>query len=290
MPAVQAAREAARRAQCSNNQKQISLAMLNYEAGRRKLPSLQNSLVGYATGVSWGVVILPFLDRVDLWNVWKSGGSGQRFLRITWCPSDPPTSNSATDTPCSYTANGLVIRNALYADTTTTPATYPLQPLSLDYVNSHDGTATTLLLSENLRDDWYTSGSATYGWTDLSQCNVTFGYAGSTSTSQVFSARSDSTYSNFVKNYPNSMSPTPPSAPQTSPPFWFNVSSNHGSGVVAAYCDGHVSFLRSDVDGTAAIPGSTINYSSNPPIPSIWNALCTPDGATWEGGIDESLL
>src|SRR5688500_1892604 len=38
LPAIQAAREAARRSSCTNNMKQIGLAVLNYESGRKQLP------------------------------------------------------------------------------------------------------------------------------------------------------------------------------------------------------------------------------------------------------------
>ena len=86
MPAVQAAREAALR-RCLNNQKQISLAMLGYEAARKRFPSLQNPVSTISGGVGWGVVLLPDPDRMDLWNVWKNGNAsnaGYRYLRITW--------------------------------------------------------------------------------------------------------------------------------------------------------------------------------------------------------------
>ena len=38
LPAIQAAREAARRSQCANNMRQLSLAVLNYESARKELP------------------------------------------------------------------------------------------------------------------------------------------------------------------------------------------------------------------------------------------------------------
>src|ERR1700754_4256292 len=38
LPAVQAAREAARRGQCTNNMKQVALAILNYESTKKQLP------------------------------------------------------------------------------------------------------------------------------------------------------------------------------------------------------------------------------------------------------------
>ena len=67
LPAVQAAREAARRSQCSNNLKQIGLGFHNYHDTFKAFP-LPEVVVVYATGglgtaQSWGVNILPFIEQ-----------------------------------------------------------------------------------------------------------------------------------------------------------------------------------------------------------------------------------
>ena len=63
LPAVQAAREAARRMQCTNNLKQVGLALLNYESGFGVLPpgGLEMSS-GVTYGTSWWVRILPYIE------------------------------------------------------------------------------------------------------------------------------------------------------------------------------------------------------------------------------------
>jgi prepilin-type N-terminal cleavage/methylation domain-containing protein/prepilin-type processing-associated H-X9-DG protein len=68
LPAVQAAREAARRAQCQSSVKNIALAVLNYESARKELPV---GLVGQAKeveGWSWSTLTLPYLEQHAIYN------------------------------------------------------------------------------------------------------------------------------------------------------------------------------------------------------------------------------
>jgi prepilin-type N-terminal cleavage/methylation domain-containing protein len=100
LPAVQAAREAVRRIQCSNHLKQIALAVHNYESALLSFPP--SAVVDWtvsATGNngSWGVHgrILPYLeqgnlyDRVDLTTAWdfQMVIDGLR-ISLYRCPSD----------------------------------------------------------------------------------------------------------------------------------------------------------------------------------------------------------
>jgi prepilin-type N-terminal cleavage/methylation domain-containing protein/prepilin-type processing-associated H-X9-DG protein len=78
LPAVQQAREAARRTQCKNNLKQIGLALHNYESTFKRLPAgnyggtiSASSSVGSDDGLAWSYMILPYHDQANLYNsVW----------------------------------------------------------------------------------------------------------------------------------------------------------------------------------------------------------------------------
>jgi prepilin-type processing-associated H-X9-DG protein len=70
LPAVQSAREAARRAQCVNNLKQIGLACHNYQQAHEAYPG---NIVGKDGQplLSWRVAILPYIEQEDLYNEFK---------------------------------------------------------------------------------------------------------------------------------------------------------------------------------------------------------------------------
>src|SRR6476646_8569805 len=85
LPAVQAAREAARRMQCSNHLKQIGLALQNYHDTFQSLPygararfvntSSSNTFPGgvQTYGPSWYVGILPFAEQKPLSDLIEAG-------------------------------------------------------------------------------------------------------------------------------------------------------------------------------------------------------------------------
>jgi prepilin-type N-terminal cleavage/methylation domain-containing protein len=112
LPAVQAARESARRGQCTNNLRQLGLAIQNHESSRRVLPagyrsgpqrgaapSLVDSASGDASpGWGWGALLLPYLEEAPLaasidldQPLWRP--EFREPIRTTvasyLCPSDP---------------------------------------------------------------------------------------------------------------------------------------------------------------------------------------------------------
>src|SRR5208282_1251648 len=111
LPAVQSAREAARRVQCVNNMKQLGLALSNYEstygiypygmARENCGPNCSFSPNGYFVGSSLFVRMLPYIEQQVMANAYNyslinwtadNGTVGAVGLGVLWCPSDGLTS------------------------------------------------------------------------------------------------------------------------------------------------------------------------------------------------------
>ncbi len=99
LPAVQKVRDAAARTQCSNNLKQASLAVFNYESTYRSLPTSTRP-PGFTTAprISWTIGLLPFIEQqnvrnlYDLTSNWDSPNNlvlTSQPIKIFKCPSSP---------------------------------------------------------------------------------------------------------------------------------------------------------------------------------------------------------
>jgi prepilin-type N-terminal cleavage/methylation domain-containing protein len=109
LPAVQAAREAARRTQCANHLKQLGLGAQNFHDTRLFLPpSRLGNPSGSADWLTWAVVIMPFIEQRNNYDRWNEKiGYGNHPVAVTkvaipiyFCPSRrPPTMAWSNDTP-----------------------------------------------------------------------------------------------------------------------------------------------------------------------------------------------
>jgi len=89
LPAVQQAREAARRTQCKNNLKQLGLALHNYESTHRVFPAASMNPGGFNYVWSAYAMLAPFLEQTNIYNsadtkkpIYESGGTGSYGFKI----------------------------------------------------------------------------------------------------------------------------------------------------------------------------------------------------------------
>jgi prepilin-type N-terminal cleavage/methylation domain-containing protein/prepilin-type processing-associated H-X9-DG protein len=169
LPAVQKAREAARRSRCANNVRQIILGTLHYEDRMNRFPGLfeviaEKRIPPENPGepeivkkflTTWSVLLLPELERQAVYDVYKSFNSPNTFIPVFLCPSDGLKTQEGSET--SYVANGGRVGNTATQKSANGPfLNRHFQPEALTN-DRHwlDGREYTLAYSENAHATYY---------------------------------------------------------------------------------------------------------------------------------------
>ena len=293
LPAVQQAREAARRMQCKNNLKQIGLAIHNYSDVHGTLPPMwggTSPFVGTNEGTLSGfVMLLPFLDQAPLWDqISRAPGQGGNPssasfphppgpLPVFLCPSSPlspPLSDinpSLGGPPRSY--------HFCLGDSGATAALTPAAnrgafPMSSGRVNRWrdflDGQSNTILASERALflsvDDWLGTYANLFNPQECSNSDTSgcHGWGNGRPWSLGGIRFYDSFYARLPINGPSSHEkPT--------------ATSRHAGGVHVTLGDGSVKFISENIDtGDQNAPLPTTSGARSPY--GVWGALGTRAG------------
>ena len=255
LPAVQQAREAARRTQCRNNMHQIVLALHNYHDAHSSFPIGD---MGYASGMyaggyvgciqqgTWPVAILPYIDETSLYNAINLGDnatspanttSSSQVLAQYLCPSNAnPTLLGNNQGLIHYLGNaGMGGHTNAATDTYKNGVFYSWDRGSTVRIRDiRDGTSNTLLLGESGE-----AGNTTlYGtnrhnfWSEAcARCNC------NNARPVVSSAhyRINANYAEIV-------------ADGSANKRFHAFGSYHEGGAFFAFCDGNVRFLSENLD------------------------------------------
>ena len=202
LPAVQAAREAARRMQCTNHQKQLGLAVHNFHDSHRRLPCANRdpnyTSKSFIYG-SWLGVILPYMEQTAMYDAAMASGrtptgNPSSYVVFFWqdplkvkistlhCPSDPNASSWSSGDYATTNYRGCrgdLPANAVDVCPRSWLRTGPKEPVFEDIASYQldtyrggtvglevitDGTSNTLVLSEA---GIYARDGATTGGVDL---------------------------------------------------------------------------------------------------------------------------
>jgi prepilin-type N-terminal cleavage/methylation domain-containing protein len=191
LPAIQAAREAARRTQCVNQLKQMGVALHNHHDTLKRFPTggtipwdWNNRFVPLDIGPGWAYQILPYLEQNELWQEPSTYEIESSGLPIWFCPSRrPPTfqANRALMDYASATPGDSVGSwdQFWYGETWTVPQNAPYAGLivrsgygrSTTFSSLTDGSSNVLAIGEKmlripnyLIGDWHDDRGWTDGW------------------------------------------------------------------------------------------------------------------------------
>ncbi|OWK43800.1 DUF1559 domain-containing protein [Fimbriiglobus ruber] len=266
LPAVQKVREAAARAKCSNNLKQVAIALHAYHDTNNKFPYGQQNYIGQDQPVSspgqgrwcWFQLILPYVEQAPLYNGFNQGSPSynliSRNLPISTftCPSDPNGGKNQTkdqggagggggmDTAQGFHGNyvtclGATIFGSAGGGTSLGGMFYSQSATKMTDIT--DGTSNTLMVGETLLVP------------DSSTSNDFHGrYYNNWTGESLFSTLQPPNTAQGDIMYQCITIPNVPCAGSTTSGVVKYARSRHTGGVNAALADGSVRFIANSID------------------------------------------
>ncbi len=236
--------------------------------------------------VSWIVTLFPYMEQNDLWNKWRKkvttdeadlSNAGDRpavFIRLLACPSDVSTQDFAGSTSTSYVVNCGQIdlpfsstvtkpdaaANGVFFDHSSTVVAMELPPptgrgitaaretMSLDMLTQLDGSANTLMVSENIQvANWVPLTSSTPGTRRTPIVEADCGFVWSLRNAVLEGEDPTGTVGDPT-NPPTTYAINEDLGSTLSDIYHARPSSRHPGVVVATFCDGHTQVLRDNID------------------------------------------
>ncbi len=244
LPAVQAAREAARRSQCTNNLKQLAIGVHNHHDTFRHLPFAGSDgptktccNADTRDGWSWAYHLLPFIEQQNLYDLDTDSAVYNTAVNSYYCPSRRPPELYSNGARSDYAINGGVTfgeygKNGPFArqwKNLTQPAgTRPDAKRTLASIS--DGTSNVLMFSEKQLH------------------SSTWGSAGGDN-EPVYNAGWDECIARFGDHLPLPDRDHPDSTQST---HWSRrFGSSHPGGIVTSRMDGSVGFVAYTISDAA---------------------------------------
>jgi len=295
LPAVQQAREAARRMQCTNNLKQLGIALHNYHDTYGAFPFRSGGTGapgggGHRSRLSGFVSLAPFLEQQAIYDRyvtsgdWRGPWDGYYDLQMKSaivCPSDSESSSPAGTGRgvYNYVFSGGDSLNGTADNTgSATPVQQPSRGIfggmiSYGFRDMIDGSSNTIAMSEIARPLANNSLGMVASQTGIAtpvECRATYnpqtraytsgGWTGDTSRGYRWADGAD-----YFHGFNTILPPNSPSCFSGGGGHWnrgmFSASSRHPGGVNAVFGDGSVRFITETVDagnqGAAPMMGNS---------------------------------
>ena len=266
LPAVQAAREAARRSQCTNNLKQWALGFHNYHDVHNTLPfGATGPYVGLPPGanparrMTWLVPMWPFVEQKPLYDSWTFHqpfhenpnelllNTGKAAFPLLNCPSDGPPGRmyAGFEAPRRNRPRSNYVVN--WGNTTFDQRNLPDNPFGgapfrynrvVTFAQILDGLSNTLLMSEVL-------------WTDKVRDQRGDAYNDDRGCAQFMAVNTPNSSAPCLAMCWGVQPPDPPCQPRPDSDAnsaYVTARSRHPGGVNAALCDGSVRFFSDTID------------------------------------------